>query len=97
MRVILCLCELLIIIGGLNWGLVGFCHFNLIEFITGSHTAIANIIYSLVGLSSLIIIILAIKGECLCFPRCRCGDKCKCNEDEENAEAEIDVIEVEKK
>ena len=73
MHVILCICEVLVIIGGLNWGLIGFCDFNLVQAITGSYVGIANIVYSLVGIASLIIIILAIRGECLCFPRCKCN------------------------
>ncbi len=43
---------ILIIIGGLNWGLVGAAHFNLVEKIFGMGT-LTNIIYILVGLSAL--------------------------------------------
>lgn len=43
----------LIIIGAVNWGLIGLFSFNLVEFIFGDMTIIARIIYSLVGLSGL--------------------------------------------
>ena len=42
----------LVIIGGLNWGLVGFFSFNLVTAIFGS-TMLTNIVYDLVGISAL--------------------------------------------
>jgi uncharacterized membrane protein YuzA (DUF378 family) len=49
----------LVIIGGLNWGLVAF-GFNLVESILGAGT-IAKVIYGLVGLSALYMIYYAVK------------------------------------
>ena len=46
---------ILLIIGGLNWGLVGFFGFNLVYALFGAGI-VANIIYSLVGLAALDII-----------------------------------------
>ena len=43
----------LIIIGAINWGLIGLFKFNLVEMIFGNMTAIARIIYALVGISGL--------------------------------------------
>lgn len=43
----------LLVIGGLNWGLVGFFGFNLISAIFGTATIYSRIIYALVGLSAL--------------------------------------------
>lgn len=43
----------LIIIGAINWGLIGFFKFNLVEFIFGNMTALSRIIYALVGISGL--------------------------------------------
>ena len=43
----------LIIIGGLNWGLVGFFNFDLVAALFGKATLLSNVIYDLVGLSSL--------------------------------------------
>jgi hypothetical protein len=42
----------LVIIGGLNWGLVGFFNFNLVAALFGS-SMLASIVYDIVGLSSL--------------------------------------------
>lgn len=47
-----CLC--ITIIGGINWGLIGLLDFNLVEAIFGSESIIPRIVYSLVGLTSLI-------------------------------------------
>jgi uncharacterized membrane protein YuzA (DUF378 family) len=44
---------LLVIIGGLNWGLIGFFNFNLVESIFGTNSAFSNIIYDLVGISAI--------------------------------------------
>jgi len=43
----------LVIIGGINWGLVGALDFNLVDTIFGVGSAIATIIYVLVGLSAI--------------------------------------------
>jgi len=42
---------ILLIIGGLNWGLVGLFDFNLVGFIFGA-SIIAKIIYIVVGLAA---------------------------------------------
>ena len=43
----------LVIIGGLNWGLVGALEFNLVDTIFGVGSMIGRIVYVLVGLSAL--------------------------------------------
>ncbi len=42
------------IIGGINWGLVGFFDFNLVEYIFGSINMLPGLIYSIVGICSII-------------------------------------------
>jgi len=42
----------LVIVGGLNWGLVGAFDFNLVSAIFGS-SWLANLVYILVGLSGI--------------------------------------------
>jgi len=42
----------LIIIGGINWGLVAF-DFNLVTALFGDDTFLTNLVYGLVGLSAL--------------------------------------------
>jgi len=44
---------ILVIIGGLNWGLVGFFKFDLISAVFGDMSALTRIIFALVGLSAL--------------------------------------------
>jgi len=43
---------ILLIIGGLNWGLIGLFKFDLVYFLLGSGL-IADIVYILVGLAAL--------------------------------------------
>jgi uncharacterized membrane protein YuzA (DUF378 family) len=43
---------ILVIIGGLNWGLVGFFSWNFVEAIFGTGI-VTTIIYALVGISAL--------------------------------------------
>ena len=45
--------AVLLIIGGLNWGLVGLFEFNLVDAIFGEMTALSRIIYAVVGLAAL--------------------------------------------
>ncbi|MFT5359861.1 MAG: uncharacterized membrane protein YuzA (DUF378 family) [Candidatus Paceibacteria bacterium] len=47
---------LLVIIGGLNWGLIGFFQFDLVAEIFGAMSTVARIVYALVGLSSLLLL-----------------------------------------
>ena len=49
---------ILIIIGGLNWGLVGAFKFDLVAAIFGTLTAVARIVYILVGLSAIYTLLL---------------------------------------
>jgi len=44
---------ILMIVGGLNWGLIGILKFNLVAALFGDMTIFARIIYALVGLASL--------------------------------------------
>lgn len=46
---------ILVIVGGLNWGLVGAFNFNLVDAIFGMG-AISMLVYILVGLSALYLI-----------------------------------------
>jgi uncharacterized protein len=48
---------ILVVVGGLNWGLVGIFNFNLISAIFGDMSALARIIYILVGLSALLTLV----------------------------------------
>jgi uncharacterized membrane protein YuzA (DUF378 family) len=47
------LVAILLVVGGLNWGLVGFANFDLVASIFGSGAWLSRIVYALVGLSAL--------------------------------------------
>ena len=42
----------LLVIGGLNWGLVGLFDFNLVSALFGSDSFLSNLIYIIVGISA---------------------------------------------
>lgn len=44
---------LLVVIGGLNWGLVGLFDFDLVAALLGDMTLLSRIVYVLVGLSAI--------------------------------------------
>ena len=46
----------LVIIGAINWGLIGFFRFDLVAFIFGNMSWFSRIIYALVGLGGLYLI-----------------------------------------
>ncbi len=46
----------LVIIGAVNWGLIGFFRFDLVAFLFGEMSWITRIIYALVGISGLYLI-----------------------------------------
>ncbi len=53
MKIIDKIALVLVIIGAINWGLIGFFNFNLVEMIFENMTIISRIIYALVGVSGL--------------------------------------------
>ena len=54
------LAMVLVIIGGLNWGLVGLFNFDLVAAIFGTGS-VANVIYDLVGLAAVYMIYMVFK------------------------------------
>ncbi len=51
----------LVIIGALNWGLVGFFQFDLVAALFGGQAAVlSRIIYGLVGLSGLALLVMSL-------------------------------------
>lgn len=53
MKIIDKIALVLVIIGAINWGLIGIFNVNLVEMIFGNMTIISRIIYALVGISGL--------------------------------------------
>lgn len=46
----------LVLVGALNWGLVGLFGFNLVTFLLGSMPALERVVYVLVGLSAVLML-----------------------------------------
>ena len=53
MKVIDKIALVLIIIGAINWGLIGLFQFDLVATIFGDMSVISRVIYTLVGVSGL--------------------------------------------
>lgn len=53
MKVIDKIALVLIVIGAINWGLIGIFNFNLVDTIFGQMSIVSRIIYTLVGVSGL--------------------------------------------
>lgn len=51
----------LVIVGALNWGLVGIAKFDLVEAIFGEMSGLSRIVYSLVGVSAVAMIASALQ------------------------------------
>ena len=62
----------LVLIGAINWGLIGFFDFNLVSALLGDMTILSRIVYSTVGLSAILAMFV--------LPHCEktevCEDKC---------------------
>ena len=55
------LALILVLVGGLNWGLVGILNFDLVATIFGTMTLLSRIVYSVVGLATIYMIAMAMK------------------------------------
>ena len=53
MKIVDKIALVLIIIGAINWGLIGFFKFDLVAFLFGDMSWISRIIYAIVGLCGL--------------------------------------------
>ena len=45
-------CLALLIVGGLNWGLIGILNFDLVAFIFGGGSLLSRIVYTIVGVAA---------------------------------------------
>ncbi|MBE6063289.1 MAG: DUF378 domain-containing protein [Clostridium butyricum] len=61
MKILDTIALILIIVGGINWGLIGFFQYNLVGSLFGDFSLLTRIIYSLVGIASLYCISFLIK------------------------------------
>lgn len=53
------LAIILVIVGGLNWGLVGLFNFNLVTYIFASQPLVERIIYIVVGLAAIYLLTIS--------------------------------------
>jgi uncharacterized membrane protein YuzA (DUF378 family) len=63
MRVVNTITLVLLIVGGLNWLLVGLFSFDLVAAIFGQMSPLSRIVYTLVGLSALWQLIPLFRGD----------------------------------
>jgi uncharacterized membrane protein YuzA (DUF378 family) len=54
---------ILVIIGGLNWGVIGLFNYNVVDAIFGVGSTISRIIYIIVGLAALYMIYFTVRAE----------------------------------
>ena len=59
MKIIKIIAMILVIVGGLNWGLVGLFNIDLVAAIFGAMSAISRIVYTLVGLSAVYLALIS--------------------------------------
>ena len=52
MKVLNVVALVLVIVGGLNWGLVGAADFNLVSALFGVDSVLSNLVYIVVGLAA---------------------------------------------
>jgi len=45
--------AILLVVGGLNWGLVGAANFDLVASLFGAGSILAKVVYMLVGMSAI--------------------------------------------
>jgi len=45
--------AVLLVIGGLNWGLVGAAEFDLVATLFGSMSAMSKVVYAMVGIAAI--------------------------------------------
>lgn len=75
MKIVRCVSKALVIIGALNWGLVGFFQMDLVAAVFGgSFTMGARVVYGVIGLAGL----WALIHFCRCCGKGTCG-KCGCS------------------
>lgn len=61
MNVVDILAVILVIVGGINWGLIGWVQFNLVDTIFGAGSMLSRIVYAVVGVAALYMIYTMVK------------------------------------
>ena len=58
MKTLKIIAIILVIVGGLNWGLVGLFDFDLVAAIFGAMSSLSRIVYTLVGLAAIYVVVI---------------------------------------
>ena len=53
------LALILVIVGGINWGLVSLLNWNLVDTLFGAMSGLSQIVYGLVGLSAVYLLVIS--------------------------------------
>lgn len=61
MKVLNWIALILVIVGALNWGLVGLLNFDLVAAIFGTMSVLSRIVYTLVGIAAVYIVVISPK------------------------------------
>ncbi|MBR1618648.1 DUF378 domain-containing protein [bacterium] len=61
MNILRTIAYILVLIGAINWGLIGFMNLDLVALIFGEMTLMSRIIYSIVGISGIILLLTTYK------------------------------------
>jgi hypothetical protein len=56
----------LVIVGALNWGLVGLLQLNLVDVLLGAYPMVENLVYIVVGASGLYLLLTHMKDCKIC-------------------------------
>ena len=50
---------ILVLVGGLNWGLVGLADFNLVALLFGEMSFLSRVVYAIVGVATIYLAIIS--------------------------------------
>jgi len=70
MKIMRLVAFILVVVGAINWGLVGAINVNLVDMLLGAGTLAAKIVYILVGLSGVMMLINMGKCSCTSCKKC---------------------------
>lgn len=55
------ICLVLVLVGALNWGLVGILNFDLVATLFGAMSVVSRVVYALVGLAAVYLAVVSPK------------------------------------
>ncbi len=59
MYILKLIAYILVILGALNWGLIGFFNFDLVAMLFGSMTLVSRIVYDVIGVAAIVYLLLS--------------------------------------